>query len=133
MTAFLARAAVIALLLALPFAQSYAGEVPAKPKEAEYVQLGDFTVNVPASRNRREYVVMTVTLEAAPGTADKLKDISPRVQDAVLRRLMAMSEEGALKPNQTDPLTIKDALFDTISKLKPDCVKEVLITRLLYS
>ena len=110
------------------------GEDKDKPKkEAEFISLGDFTVNVKGVGRRREYLVLTVSVETPVGTGGKLNDIVPRVQDAVLRRLMMMSDEGLLKPNQTDPLAIKDALYDTISKLKPESVKDVLITRILYS
>jgi flagellar basal body-associated protein FliL len=131
--ALLTAAAFSALVGAavLP-APAFAAEGGA-PKTAEFVPLGDFTVNVPVPSRRREYLVLSVTLEAPAGHADGLKDIAPRLQDAVLRQLIAMSEQGALRPDQTDPLAIKDALFETINKVQPDGVKDVLITRILFS
>lgn len=129
------RRALLATALMLTPALALAGEggEGAPKKVADFVQLGDFTINVQGVGRRREYLVLTVTVETPAGDAQKLQDISPRVQDAVLRRLMMMSDEGALKPNHTDPMVIKDALYDTISKMSPDSVKDVLITRILYS
>lgn len=130
----IAWAAMLALLFATAPLAARAGEAPAgPPKVADFVPLGDFTINVPDSGHRRAYLVLSITVEAATGTGDGLQDIAPRIQDAVLRRLMTMSEQGVLRPNQTDPLAIKDALFEVISKLHPDGVKDVLITRILFS
>lgn len=124
-----AAAATPAAAMLAPSA-ALAGEGAAKA-DSNFFVLGDFTVNVPG--RRRGYLVLSVTVEATPGKSEGLRDISPRIQDAVLRRLMAMSEQGVLQPNSTDPLTIKDALFETITKLRPESVKDVLLTRILYS
>lgn len=130
-----ARQALLALtLLATPILAHAGEEKPAAPpKTAEFVPLGDFTINVPTAGRRREFLVLTVTVETAPGEADKLQAMSPRVQAAILRQLMLLSSEGVLKPNQTDPLTIKDSLYEAISKTQSGPIKDVLITRILFS
>lgn len=122
-----------AVLVAAPPARAEGGSEKAE-KTADFVVLGDFTINLPSqSARRRGYMVVSITIETAPGTGGTIKDITPRVKEAVLQRLMAMSERGQLRPDQTDPLVIKDTMFETIAKFNPSGIKDVLITRILYT
>ncbi|MXP65554.1 flagellar basal body-associated FliL family protein [Roseomonas sp. M0104] len=105
----------------------------APKKEFEYVTLGDFTVNLPSSSRRMSYVVVSVTLETRAEQTQQFKDLSPRLKQAVLQRLMAMSVRHELRPGRTDPGVLRDNLFDSLAQLREEGLKDVVITRLLYS
>lgn len=97
-----------------------------------FLTLGEFTVNMPEADNALGYVVVGVTLEAIPTAAAALKDIVPRLKEAIMRRLMVMAERGALEPDRADPLVLKAALLDSVTVLRPGAVRDVLITRLIF-
>ncbi|HWL84077.1 MAG TPA: flagellar basal body-associated FliL family protein [Roseomonas sp.] len=130
----LLTAAAAAMLLpavlgsALP---AHAEEAP--KKEFEYVTLGDFTVNLPSGSRRMSYVVVSVTLETKAAQTQQFRDLSPRLKQAVLQRLMAMSVRQELRPGRTDPGVLRDNLFDSLAQLQEEGLKDVVITRLLYS
>lgn len=125
------------VLATLPFMScastrpAWAAEPP-DPKPS-YVSLGEFTVNLP-QQNRRDlsYAVVDITLDAAPGAASHLRDLLPLLKEAVLRRLLSLAGEGELKPDETDPVALKKVLLQSIDRLEPNRVRDVLITRLLY-
>jgi flagellar basal body-associated protein FliL len=96
-----------------------------------YISLGEFTVNLPGGE-ALTYLVVAVTIEVAPEAATDLRDIMPRLKETIIRRLMAMADRGALQPGHTDPLMLKTSLLETVGKLRPNGVRDVLITRLLY-
>jgi len=105
----------------------------APKKEYEYVALGDFTVNLPTGGRRMSYVVVSVTLETKADQTQQFRDLSPRLKQAVLQRLMAMSVRQELRPGRTDPGVLRDNLFDSVAHLREEGLKDVVITRLLYS
>jgi hypothetical protein len=131
------RRLLLAATLMLPAAlapTSFAfAEEEKKKKEFEYLPIGDFTINVPTDSRHPSYVVVGVTVEARPDAAAVLKDNAPRVKEAVMRRLMDMAAHGEMQPGRTDALTLKDALLETLLKLQPEGLHDVLITRILYS
>ncbi len=106
--------------------------VPKKPR-LTFIVLGDFTVNLPKDDGALNYMVIGLTIEAAPDAEADLKDMMPRLKESVMRRLMAMAAHGELRPGQVDPLMLKTSLLDGLSKLRPGGVLDVLITRLLYA
>jgi hypothetical protein len=61
-----------------------------------------------------------------------MNDIAPRLKDLCISRLMTMAAQGMLAPGHTDLVMIKSSLFDGISRLRPNSVRQVLVTRLLY-
>ncbi|HQT75713.1 MAG TPA: flagellar basal body-associated FliL family protein [Rhodopila sp.] len=125
------RRLTFAFMAAAPWAiSSWAAESP-KPPKPTFVPLGEFTINLP-DEGSMGYVVIGITLEAAPDAATDLNDIAPRLKDLCISRLMAMAAQGMLAPGHTDLVMIKASLFDSISKLRPNGVREILITRLLY-
>jgi flagellar basal body-associated protein FliL len=126
----LVAAALIPAVLA-PLHAAQAAEAP--KKEFEYVTLGDFTVNLPAASRRMSYVVVSVTLETQAAQTQQFKDLSPRLKQAVLQRLMAMSERQELRPGRTDPTTLRDNLFDSLARIQEEGLKDVVITRLIHS
>src|ERR1700734_1653007 len=95
-----------------------------------FISLGEFTVNLPDDGGAMGYVVIGITLEVAPEAASDFNEITPRLKDLVISRLMAMAAQGMLAPGHTDLVMIKTSLFDGVAKLHPDSVREVLITRL---
>jgi flagellar basal body-associated protein FliL len=109
----LALTATAAAILA-PTAGARAAE--AAKKEFEFVPLGDFTVNLPSSGRRMAYVVVSVTLETRSEETQGFKEVSPLLRQAVLRRLMAMSERNQLRPGQTDPSLLRDSLYDSLAR-----------------
>lgn len=116
-----------------------AGAVPAMASEAapkkefEFYTLGDFTINLPTGGRRMSYVVVSVTLETRSEQLQGFKDVSPLLRQAVLRRLMAMSERNELRPGSTDPSLLRDQLYDTLAQVREDGLKDVVITRLIHS
>lgn len=131
LTGFLA-AALLAGSLAVPLAPAVAAEAAPK-KETEFFALGDFTVNLPATNRRMSYVVISVTLETGAQHLQEFRDLSPRLKQAVLRRLMVMSERQELRPGRVDPAMLRDSLFDSVSQIQEDGLKDVVITRLIHS
>lgn len=133
------RRAVLRLLPALalapallPPAAARAAEEAAK-KPFDYVTLGDFTVNLPSASRRMSYVVVSVTLETQAELAQQFRDLSPRLKQAVLQRLMAMSERQELRPGRTDPALLRDQLFDSLARVREEGLRDVVITRLIHS
>jgi flagellar basal body-associated protein FliL len=125
------RRSALCLLAASTCSLSARAAEEAKPAKPTFVPLGDFTVNLPDD-SPMAYVIIGVTIEVAPEAAGDLNDIAPRLKDLCIRRLMAMAAQGMLAPGRTDLVMIKTSLFDGVSKLRPNGVREVLITRLLY-
>lgn len=105
----------------------------APPREFEFLPLGDFTVNLPVASRRMAYVVVSITLETRAEQAASFKALSPRLKQAVLERLIAMSERQELRPGQTDPALLRDNLFDSLARIREEGLKDVVITRLIHS
>jgi len=120
------------LLASLTASQAMAAEEEgAKKPKASFINLGDFTVNLPDG-SASGYIVIGITLEVMPEALADMKDLSPRLKDIVVRRLMTMAQSGMLQPGHTDPLMLKTSLSDSLASVRPDSLKEVLITHLLY-
>jgi flagellar basal body-associated protein FliL len=138
MSHFFSRRRVLAFsfLIAVPpglaVQPAAAGEEPAGPPKPVFLPLGEFTVNLHDKDAQFGFVVVGVTLEVVPESANALKDVMPRVKEALIRRLMAMADRGALAPGETDPVVLKASLADALQKINPDGIRDVLITRLLY-
>lgn len=122
--------AIVTAAVAARGARAEEGEAAAPPKPT-FISLGEFTINLPDGGSAG-YVVVGITLDVAPDAAGALNDIVPRLKDLVISRLMAMAAQGMLTPGHSDLVMIKTSLFDSISRFRPEGVKEVLITRLLY-
>ncbi|RKK03099.1 hypothetical protein EBE87_16650 [Pseudoroseomonas wenyumeiae] len=105
----------------------------AAKKEYEFLALGDFTVNLPAAGRRMSYVVVSVTLETRSAEIQGFKDVSPLLRQAVLRKLMSMSERNELRAGQTDPAMLRDSLYDSLAQVREEGLRDVVITRLLHS
>lgn len=130
------RRALLALtllpgLLAPGLAAQAAEAAPKKP--IEYITLGDFTVNLPSANRRMNYVVVSVTLETKSEQSQAFKDLSPRLRQAVLQKLMTMSMRQELRPGRNDPATLRDSLYDSLAKVQEDGLQDVVITRLIFS
>jgi flagellar basal body-associated protein FliL len=125
------RRSALCLLAAVGCPLSARAAEEAKLAKPTFVPLSDFTINLPDD-SPMAYVIIGVTLEVAPEAAGGMNDITPRLKDLCIRRLMAMAAQGMLAPGHTDLVMVKTSLFDGVSKLRPDGVREVLITRLLY-
>ncbi len=126
--------AALAMLpsLAAPLAPAMASEA-APRKEFEFLALGDFTVNLPGTNRRMAYVVVSVTLETKSDQTQSFRDLSPRLKQAVLRRLMAMSERQELRQGRVDPAQLRDSLYDSLAQVQEEGLKDVVITRLIHS
>ncbi|MDB5369752.1 MAG: Flagellar protein FliL [Roseomonas sp.] len=129
--ALLGALAAAILVPSLAIGSAMAAEGP--KKEFEFLALGDFTVNLPVSSRRMNYVVVSVTLETKSEETQGFKDLSPLLRQAVLRRLMAMSERNELRPGQTDPGILRDSLYDSLAKVREEGLRDVVITRLIHS
>ena len=125
---------LVLALLALAWPRAATAEEAAAPAAMKlvYVELGDFTVNLPQDERRYQYVLLSVPVETQQDTAAAIKSIMPRIKEAVVRQLITMSDHHQLEPDQTDPLVFKDALTETIGKVQ-DGVHDVLILRMLFS
>lgn len=109
-----------------------AAEEPAAPAKPVFVVLGDFTTNLPDEDDQLSYVVIGITLEVTSSSASDLKALEPLLKEAIVRRLLTLADRHVLRPARTDPEVVKTALLDAITKLSPDGIRDVLITRLLY-
>jgi flagellar basal body-associated protein FliL len=127
---------MLSMLAAAPVAatlpRAEAAEAAPK-KEFEFVALGDFTINLPSAGRRMSYIVVSVTLETEAEQTQQFKDLQPRLKQAVLQRLMAMSERQELRPGRTDPSLLRDSLFDSLARIQEAGLRDVVITRLLHS
>jgi flagellar basal body-associated protein FliL len=138
MSHFFSRRRILALsvLIAMPsglYAKTAsAGEEPAGPPKPVFLPLGEFTVNLHDKDAQFGFIVVGVTLEVVPESANALRDVMPRMKEALIRRLMAMADRGTLAPGETDPVVLKASLADALQKINPDGIRDVLITRLLY-
>ena len=108
-----------------------AEEQHAPPRPA-YIALGDFTINLPGHGDQLGYVVVSITIEAAPESATDLRAVEPLLKETVMLRLMTMADSGVLQPGHTDPLVVKQGLLASLADLHDGHVRDVLITRLLY-
>lgn len=115
------------LMPRVPFAAEV--QTPARPA---YIALGDFTINLPGHGDQLSYVVISITIEAAPESAADLRAVEPLLKETVMRRLMTMADRGVLQPGHTDPLVVKQSLLSSLEGLHAGTVRNVLITRLLY-
>ncbi len=113
-------------------ARSEEGEEKSGPPKPSFLSLGEFTVNLKDKDGQFNFVVVSVTLDVAPDQANGLRDIQPRLKEAITRRLMLLADRGALAPGETDPTIVKASLSDALQKVAADGIREVLITRLLY-
>jgi flagellar basal body-associated protein FliL len=102
------------------------------PPKPSFLVLGEFTVNLHGKSDRFGFIVLSITLDVTPESMNHLKDITPRLKEAVIRRLMVLADRGTLAPGETDPMILKMSLMDTLRKVETDGIKDVLITRLLY-
>lgn len=128
------RAVALAAVAAATVAPAMTAQAAeAGKKEFEFVSLGDFTVNLPSSGRRMAYVVVSVTLETRSEETQGFKEVSPLLRQAVLRRLMSMSERNQLRPGQTDPSLLRDSLYDSLVQIREEGLHDVVITRLLHS
>ncbi len=107
------------------------GESAGPPKPV-FLPLGDFTVNLHDKNAQFGFIVVGVTLDVVPELANSLKDVTPRLKEALTRRLMALADRGSLMPGETDPVILKASLADALQKINPEGIRDVLITRLLY-
>ena len=118
--------------LPLSFHRAEANEEAKGPPKPVFLQLGDFTINLNGKGDKFAFIIISVTMEVIPAFAPQLKDILPRFKEAVNRRLMALADRGALAPGETDQAILKAILSDTLHKVSPEGIKDVLIMRLLY-
>jgi flagellar basal body-associated protein FliL len=128
----LSLCALSALLPGLYVAPAAGEEAEAGPPKPVFLALGDFTVNLHDKSAQFGFIVVSVTLEVAPELADSLKGVTPRLKEALTRRLMVLADRGALTPGETDPAILKESLADALQKINPNGIRDVLITRLLY-
>ncbi|MBK1659944.1 flagellar basal body-associated FliL family protein [Paracraurococcus ruber] len=134
MPVFHRRQALLGALAALPALATGARAAEAPPKrEFEFLPLGDFTINLPSSDRRMRYVVVSITLETKGEAAAAFRDLTPRLRQAALQRLLQMAQNRMLQPGQTDTALLRESLLEGIAKVHEDGLKDVVITRLLHS
>ena len=84
---------VLSCLSAVPVglyrASALAGEEKEGDAKPSFLSLGEFTVNLHDKNAQFGFVVVGVTLDVAPESANSLKDIMPRLKEALTRRLIA--------------------------------------------
>lgn len=120
------------LLLAATAGRAGAAEGP-PPKPYDFLPLGDFTVNLPRSGRQAHYLLISVTLETKAEETQAFRDMAPRLKETVLQRLLEMSDRRQLQPGGTDPATLRENLFSSLSQVREGGLKSVVITRMLHS
>ncbi len=121
-----------ALLLAGVAGRARAAEGPA-PKPYDFLPLGDFTVNLPRTGRQAHYLIVSVTIETKSEETQAFRDLAPRLKETVLQRLLEMSDRRQLQPGGTDPATLRENLFSSLSQVREAGLKSVVITRMLHS
>jgi hypothetical protein len=100
-------------------------------EQQAYVPMGDIAVNLPRGGDVPAFVVVTVVIEATTDGAAAVKANALRIREAILFRLMAMSQRKQLEMDTLDPLLLKDALYQAVTRVQRDGVRDVLIQRIV--
>jgi len=101
----------------------------------EFVRMNDqFVIPVLDDGVVRSLVVLSVTLEVAPGTTAAVFEIEPKLRDNMLRVLFDHANSGGFSGAYTaaGPMErLRRALLETAQKVAGSSVREVLILDLL--
>lgn len=120
------------LLLARPALASGGGaETPRSG--TEFLNLGEFTVNLPSIGRRHQYLMVGISLEVQADAAQGFRDINPRLREAVLQALMTLSQRGQLRQGVVDPGALRDDLYASLTRVRAEGLKGVVITRMTHS
>ncbi|MDO9713024.1 flagellar basal body-associated FliL family protein [Paracraurococcus lichenis] len=134
MPVFRRRHALQGALAVLPALAVSARAAEGPPKrEFEFLSLGDFTVNLPSTERRMRYVVVSITIETKGEKTQAFRELTPRLRQAALQRLLQMAQSRMLQPGQTDTALLREGLFEGIATVQEEGLKDVVITRLLHS
>lgn len=135
---------LIPLLIALTglgggVAAGFALRPPPEPSKAEdpppppdYAKLNNqFVVPVLAEGRVAAMVILSLSLEIAPGTAESVYAAEPKLRDAFLRVLFDHANAGGFRGSFTDGsnlVVLRQALGETAMAVLGDTVRAVLIT-----
>lgn len=101
-------------------------------REFDFLQLGDFTINLPPEGRRARYLLVSVMIETQAEQSQAFRDIMPRLRQATLRRLMEMAQNRMLQPGQSDTAMLREDLFASLTRVREEGLKDVVITRFLH-
>lgn len=115
------------------FAWRGAGAAEEHAPDHAYVPMGDIAVNLPRGDDDPAFLVVTVVIETTPDGAAAVKANALRIREAILFRLMTMAQRHQLETNTLDPIVLKDALFQAVTRVQRDGVRDVLVQRVVRS
>lgn len=116
------------------------GEAPAdaahdKTAAGEFVRLNNqFIVPLVEDERIAGMVVLTLSLEVAPGTSERVFANEPRLRDALLRTLFEHANAGGFAANYTRPsamAALRAALVETARGVLGQPLRDVLILDVL--
>ena len=111
------------------------GETSDDEGPAEFVRLNDqFVVPVLVDGEVRSLVVLSLSLEVAPGATGPVFEIEPKLRDALLRVLFDHANSGGFSGAYTaaGPMErLRRSLLETTQKIAGPVVRDVLILDLL--
>ncbi|HMO07309.1 MAG TPA: flagellar basal body-associated FliL family protein [Paracoccaceae bacterium] len=103
--------------------------VPASPPD--YVRLSNqFVVPVVEGGRVAAMVILSLSLEVAPGGSEAIYAREPRLRDAFLQILFDHANAGGFRGAFTDGsnlVVLRGALRETGQRLMPDTIRDVLI------
>ncbi|PRX33865.1 Flagellar basal body-associated protein FliL [Meinhardsimonia xiamenensis] len=105
---------------------------PEKSGEVEYVKLNNqFVVPVVAEGRVRSLIVLSITLEVAPGRTELVYAREPRIRDAMLQVLFDHANTGGFSGSFTDGTrmaVLRRALREATAKVLGPALYDVLVT-----
>lgn len=117
-----------------PETEADAGQADPGHPEAppEYVKMSNqFIIPVLEEGRVASLVVMTLSLEAAPGSSEAIYAKEPKLRDAFLQILFDHANSGGFRGSFTDGtvlLPLRKALLEAARGIMPDVISDVLIT-----
>lgn len=114
-------------------AHAEAEEEPLPPEEQpEYVKMSNqFIIPLMTDGRVDSIVVMALSLEVKPGSAEAVYAVEPKLRDTFLQILFDHANSGGFRGSFTESITLdrlRTQLLEATGKIMPDVISDVLIT-----
>ncbi|MBL8561434.1 MAG: flagellar basal body-associated FliL family protein [Gemmobacter sp.] len=108
-------------------------EEPLPPEEQpEYVKMSNqFIIPLLTDGKIDSIIVMALSLEAKPGSADAIYAVEPKLRDTFLQILFDHANSGGFRGSFTESTALtrlREQLLEAAEKIMPEVITDVLIT-----
>ena len=114
-----------------PHAEAEAEPLPPE-EQPEYVKMSNqFIIPLLTDGKIDSIIVMALSLEAKPGSADAIYALEPKLRDTFLQILFDHANSGGFRGSFTESTALarlRVQLLEAAEKLMPETVSDVLIT-----